>query len=295
MGTIDANRIKDQARRQQIICFKREFAEVAWAAFRSEILPEDMLAELDAAAPPAEQQYHAVMDEAAAMRRDLRPTKGKIARGRGAINQSEARLVGTDFINSAQAKTISGYRRHPGSHAAEEREGELRYRTRRSQATVPGPLVPAHTRRFSCKLANHLTRWYERLTPPGYAVAGNIYPARAKKVVLIMGDDLQFKPVQHSVKLTDEAWAATLERAELESTTASEICERLLKHYLALEEKPSRYLPPSGVTRRKRSVYVTWPVWARQGPESAGATLGERHPGAITARVSWSGFRQASG
>ena len=43
-----------------------------------------------------------------------------------------------------------------------------------------------------------------------------------------MGDDLQFKPVQHSVKLTDEAWAATLERAELESTTASEICERLL-------------------------------------------------------------------
>ncbi|MCA9991304.1 MAG: hypothetical protein KDE29_09895 [Anaerolineales bacterium] len=77
-----------------------------------------------------------------------------------------------------------------------------------------------------------------------------------------MGDDLQFKPVQHSVKLTDEAWAATLERAELESTTASEICERLLKHYLALEEKPARYLPPSGVTRRKRSVYVTRPVWA---------------------------------
>ena len=41
LGTLDANRIKDDARRQQVIRFKREFAEVAWAAFRSEILPED--------------------------------------------------------------------------------------------------------------------------------------------------------------------------------------------------------------------------------------------------------------
>jgi len=53
-----------------------------------------------------------------------------------------------------------------------------------------------------------------------------------------------------------------LERAELERTTASEICERLLRHYLALEEKPSRYMLPAHVTRRKRSVYVTRPIWA---------------------------------
>ena len=71
----------------------------------------------------------------------------------------------------------------------------------------------------------------------------------------------KFAPL-HSVKLSDEVWAATLERAELESTTASEICERLLKHYLALEEKPPRYLLSSGATRRKRSVYVTRPIWA---------------------------------
>ncbi len=76
-----------------------------------------------------------------------------------------------------------------------------------------------------------------------------------------MDDDLQYKPVQHSVKISDEVWAAASERAELESTTASEICERLLKHYLALEAKPPRYLPPPGVTR-KRSVYVTRLVWA---------------------------------
>jgi hypothetical protein len=75
-------------------------------------------------------------------------------------------------------------------------------------------------------------------------------------------DDLQYKTIQHSVKLSDEVWAATLERAELESTTASEICERLLKHYLALENKPDLYEAPSAGARRKRSVYVTQPVWA---------------------------------
>jgi hypothetical protein len=77
-----------------------------------------------------------------------------------------------------------------------------------------------------------------------------------------MRDNLQYKSVQHSVKLSDEAWAAALERAELERTTASEICERLLKHYLALEKKPPRYLLPASVSTRKRSVYVTRPVWA---------------------------------
>jgi hypothetical protein len=77
-----------------------------------------------------------------------------------------------------------------------------------------------------------------------------------------MGDDLQYKPVQRSVKLSDEVWAATLERAELEGTTASKMCERLLRHYLVLEEKPSRYLLASGAVRRKRSVYVSRPIWA---------------------------------
>jgi hypothetical protein len=80
--------------------------------------------------------------------------------------------------------------------------------------------------------------------------------------MMIMNDDLQYKSVQHSVKLSDEAWAAALERAELERTTASEICERLLKHYLTLENKPPRHALPSNISSRKRSVYVTRPVWA---------------------------------
>ena len=104
LGTLDANRIKDDARRQQVIRFKREFAEVAWAAFRSEILPEDMLAEMDASTPPAEQKYHALMDEAATMHRDLSQQGERLKQVEERLTNLEARLVGTDFINSAQAR-----------------------------------------------------------------------------------------------------------------------------------------------------------------------------------------------
>ena len=167
LGTIDANRIKDQARRQQIIRFKREFAEVAWAAFRSEILPEDMLAELDAAAPPAEQQYYAVMDEAAAMRRDLGQQKERLQEVEERLTSLEARLVGTDFINSAQAKQYQDIVAILG--AMLQKKGKGNYATVHAevkrQFQVPSyQLIPE---KDFPKLVNYLTRWYERLTPPG--------------------------------------------------------------------------------------------------------------------------------
>ena len=167
LGTIDANRIKDQVRRQQIIRFKREFAEVAWAAFRSEILPEDMLAELDATAPPAEQQYYAVMDEAAAMRRDLGQQKERLQEVEERLTSLEARLVGTDFINSAQAKQYQDIVAILGSML--QKKGKGNYATVhaevKKQFKVPSyQLIPE---KDFPKLVNYLTRWYERLTPPG--------------------------------------------------------------------------------------------------------------------------------
>jgi hypothetical protein len=167
LGTIDANRIKDQARRQQIIRFKREFAEVAWAAFRSEILPEDVLAELDAVAPPAEQRYHAVMDEAAAMRRNLGQQEERLQEVEERLTSLEARLVGTDFINSAQARQYQEIVAILG--AMLQKKGKGNYVTVhaeiKKQFKVPSyQLIPE---KDFPKLVNYLTRWYERLTPPG--------------------------------------------------------------------------------------------------------------------------------
>ncbi|MGH2538063.1 MAG: hypothetical protein ACRDHL_11765 [Candidatus Promineifilaceae bacterium] len=79
---------------------------------------------------------------------------------------------------------------------------------------------------------------------------------------MIMVNEPPYQPIQRSVKLSDEVWAAALERAELEGTSGSEICERLLAYYLALYVKPPGYKLPPGVTTRKRSVYITRPTWA---------------------------------
>lgn len=67
---------------------------------------------------------------------------------------------------------------------------------------------------------------------------------------------------QHAVLLSDEVWAATQERAVLEGTTASDICERVLSHYLSLEEKPPRYGLPTDVPTKQRSIHVRPTTWA---------------------------------
>ncbi len=74
--------------------------------------------------------------------------------------------------------------------------------------------------------------------------------------------DFTPKPTQHSVKLSDDVWSATLERSVLEGTTASAICERLLKHYLALEKKPPQHALLPSIQTRKRSVHITKITWA---------------------------------
>lgn len=57
MGTIQPSRISDETRRKKIILFQREFAAVAWAAFRREILPDEMLAEIESTLPAPEQRF----------------------------------------------------------------------------------------------------------------------------------------------------------------------------------------------------------------------------------------------
>jgi hypothetical protein len=167
LGTIDANRIKDEERRQQVILFKREFAEVAWAAFRSQILPEDMLAEMDATRPEAEKRYYAAMDEAAAIRQQLETQQDHLQEVEDRLSKLEARIVGTDFINSAQAQQYLSMvdilasilkRKKKGSHATVHAEVKRQFKAP-SYQLIPEEDFP--------KLVNFLTRWYERLTPPG--------------------------------------------------------------------------------------------------------------------------------
>jgi hypothetical protein len=66
---------------------------------------------------------------------------------------------------------------------------------------------------------------------------------------------------EHKVVLPDEVWSETLIQATLEQTTASAVCEYVLRHYVTLspEERPP-VLITSG-SGRQRSVYLEQEVW----------------------------------
>lgn len=46
LGTISTNQVKEEVK-PKIILFKREFADAAWAIFRTDLIPEDILAKFE--------------------------------------------------------------------------------------------------------------------------------------------------------------------------------------------------------------------------------------------------------
>jgi hypothetical protein len=65
---------------------------------------------------------------------------------------------------------------------------------------------------------------------------------------------------EHKLKLSDEVWQETMVRAVMEEKSASEICAYVLRHYVALEEKPPVYVytVPEG---RLHSVFLEKITW----------------------------------
>jgi len=167
LGTIEASRIPDADRRRQVVRFQREFADVAWAAFRSEILPEEMRAEMDATLPPGQQRYLATMDEAATMRRELEQVGGRLGDVEERLGHLEARIRGTDFINQAQAQRYQVMVNVLASI--------LKQRGKGYQATVHAEVkrtfdVPSYQlipQEEFPRVVDFLIAWYRRLTPPG--------------------------------------------------------------------------------------------------------------------------------
>ena len=66
---------------------------------------------------------------------------------------------------------------------------------------------------------------------------------------------------EHKVVLPDEVWSETLVQAVLEQKTASEICEYVLRHYLALPDEERSPIQVTAASGRPRSVYIEREVW----------------------------------
>jgi len=116
LGTIDANRIKEE-HRKKVILFKREFAEAAWAVFRSDMIPPELLSEMDTHLPPEEREYLEAMDQIRQVRKKIDMMSGKLDDElakvgaelqdiTGRLGTLEAALVGKKIVNAAQARLV---------------------------------------------------------------------------------------------------------------------------------------------------------------------------------------------
>ena len=70
---------------------------------------------------------------------------------------------------------------------------------------------------------------------------------------------------QHKIVLTDELWMLINERAVLEETTASGLCDYVIQHYLSLapEERPQIQLRQVHENGGMRSLYIDKASWAK--------------------------------
>jgi hypothetical protein len=111
LGTVQTNRIADERKRERVVQFQREFADVAWAAFRRQVLPDDMLAEMEASLSPAQQNYLRLMDEATEFKQRLQTHDNSLEQHDALLGSLaervyalEAKVQGTDFLNPHQMK-----------------------------------------------------------------------------------------------------------------------------------------------------------------------------------------------
>jgi hypothetical protein len=89
---------------EKLIVFKDQMADAVYAFFRTQTFPEEIIAELDAALPPEERRYFQLMGQAADLKRNIDEHGARIGKVEDRVAELEARLVGTDFINQAQAR-----------------------------------------------------------------------------------------------------------------------------------------------------------------------------------------------
>jgi hypothetical protein len=116
LGTIDAKRVSESVR-PRVILFKRDFAETAWFVYRAEILPAEIISEIDSYATPYERELAELMA-------DFRNLKGKLDTLSGRVDAElsrlgltlddlggrfaavEARVIAEAAVNAQQARLV---------------------------------------------------------------------------------------------------------------------------------------------------------------------------------------------
>lgn len=116
LGTIDAKRVKEEIR-PRVILFKRDFAETAWFVYRGEILPPEIIAEVDSYATPYERELAELMADFRGLKSKLDALSGRVDEELSRVGLTledlggrfaavEARVIAEAAVNSQQARLL---------------------------------------------------------------------------------------------------------------------------------------------------------------------------------------------
>jgi hypothetical protein len=116
LGTIDASRVKDEVR-PRIILFKRDFAETAWFVYRADILPPEIISEVDSYATPHERELAELMVDFRSLKKKVDMLSGRVEEELarlgltlqdlgGRFEVVQARVVAEAAVNSEQARLV---------------------------------------------------------------------------------------------------------------------------------------------------------------------------------------------
>lgn len=116
LGTIDAKRVKEEIQ-AKVILFKRDFAESAWFVYRSDLLPPEIISEIDSYATPQEREVAELMTDFRQLKHKVDLLSGRMDAELdrlgltvedlgGKLATIQARVVAETAINSEQAWLI---------------------------------------------------------------------------------------------------------------------------------------------------------------------------------------------
>lgn len=116
LGTVDASRVKEEVR-PKIILFKRDFAETAWFVYRGDILPPEIISEVDSYATPQEPELAELMADFRNLKKKVDLLSGRVDEELGRLGLTlnnlggrfavvEAKVVAEAAINSQQARLV---------------------------------------------------------------------------------------------------------------------------------------------------------------------------------------------
>jgi hypothetical protein len=116
LGTIDASRVKSEVR-PKIILFKRDFAETAWFVYRGDILPPEIISEVDTYSTPHERELAELMADFRTLKKKVDLLSGRVEEELARLGLTlgdlggrfatvEAKVIAEAAINSQQAHLV---------------------------------------------------------------------------------------------------------------------------------------------------------------------------------------------